>query len=74
MEEWRSRTRDDRWQVNSGHPDFLATSHSNRLRLRYLLSLLVKEVVLRSFGRPHDAALLEKFIEVLAFSERSLER
>ena len=74
MEEWRSRTIGDQWQVNSGHPDFIATSHNGRLRLRYLLSLLVKEVVLRSFGRPADSVLLEKFVEVLAFSERHLER
>jgi hypothetical protein len=73
-EEWRSRVLNDRWQINSGHPDFLATSASARLRLRYLLSLLAKEVVLRSFGQPLDGPLLEKLVEVLAFSERQMER
>jgi hypothetical protein len=73
-EEWRSRVRGERWEVNSGHSDFLATAQNPKLRLRYLLSLLAKEVVLRSFGSPADSPLLEKLVEVLAFAERRLAR
>ncbi|HEX9638709.1 MAG TPA: ATP-binding protein [Acidobacteriota bacterium] len=73
-EDWRSRVRGEHWEVNSGHSDFLATAQNPKLRLRYLLSLLAKEVVLRSFGSPADAALLEKLVEVLAFAERRLTR
>jgi hypothetical protein len=74
LEEWRSRVREERWEVNSGHADFQATAANPKLRLRYILSLLAKEVVLRSFGGPEHARLLEKLVEVLAFAERHLAR
>ena len=34
-------------------------------RLRYLIHLFAKEIVLRNFGRPGDADLLERLVQVL---------
>ena len=34
-------------------------------RVRYLIHLFAKEVVLRNFGRPGDAEVLERMVEVL---------
>jgi hypothetical protein len=36
-----------------------------RRRLRYLVHLFAKEIVVRNFGSPSDAALLERMVEVL---------
>ncbi len=69
---WRSRMQGERWEVNSGHEDYVSLQSEPRARLRYLLMLLAKEMVNRSYGRPGDAELLERVVEILAHVERNL--
>ncbi|QDV05064.1 DNA mismatch repair protein [Planctomycetes bacterium Poly30] len=64
-ESWRSRFVGGRWEFNESHRDFLAVSDVEAQRVRYLIHLFVKEVVLRNFGRPGDAEVLERMVEVL---------
>ena len=64
-EPWRSRVRDGRWEYNDAHRDYLAVSGVEVRRLRYLIHLFAKEVVLRNFGGPGDAEVLERMVEVL---------
>ncbi len=71
---WRSRMREGRWEVNSGHPDFHAASEAPRRKLRYLATLLAKEVVLYSFPSPQLDLALERLVEVMTITERRLER
>lgn len=71
---WRSRWSDERWEVNAGHADYLASAGKPMLRLRYLASLFAKEVVLKSSGDPRLERALEQLIEVIAFADRSLSR
>jgi hypothetical protein len=69
---WRSRMSAGRWEVNDAHEDYVALRGEPRARLRYLLALLVKEIILRSAGRPDAADLLESVVEILAHAERNL--
>lgn len=69
---WRSRMSGDHWEVNSEHADYVALRADPRGRVRYLLSLIAKEIVLRTSGRPDVAEPLESMIEVLAHAERNL--
>jgi hypothetical protein len=69
---WRSRMLGDRWEVNEAHADYVALRAEPRARVRYLLSLLSKEIVLRTSGRPEVAEVLESLVEVLAHAERNL--
>jgi hypothetical protein len=69
---WRSRMREERWQVNSAHPDYRAIAPSPTLKLRYLTMLFGKEVVERSHQDPRLAPPLEQMIEVVAYADRSL--
>jgi hypothetical protein len=69
---WRSRMRGDRWEVNDEHEDYRALRGEPRARVRYVLTLLAKEIVLRTSGRPDGEALLEQVVEVLAHAERNL--
>jgi hypothetical protein len=71
LQPWRSRLVDDRWQVNTGHPDYRALAAEARPRLRYLATLLSKEVVSRSFPQPGIGATLEELVGLLAALERS---
>ncbi len=71
---WRSRWSEERWEVNAGHADHLASASKPMLRLRYLASLFAKEVVLKSSGDPRLERALEQLIEVIAFADRSLSR
>ncbi|MEW6072508.1 MAG: ATP-binding protein [Planctomycetota bacterium] len=64
-EPWRSRMRDGRWEYNEGHADYRTAAGSEASRLRYLIHLFAKEVVLRNFGRPIDAEILERMVQVL---------
>ncbi len=66
-EEWRSRLAGGHWQFNTGHRDYLAVRDDARRRLRYLVHLFAKEIVLRNFGEPGDAVLLERMVQVLAY-------
>ncbi|MEM6674025.1 MAG: ATP-binding protein [Planctomycetota bacterium] len=64
-ESWRSRVVAGRWEYNDAHRDFLAVADVEAQRLRYLIHLFAKEVVLRNFGGPGDAEVLERMVEVL---------
>jgi hypothetical protein len=69
---WRSRMRGTLWEVNDAHEDYRALRNDGRARLRYLVSLLAKEIVLRSSARPDVEDVLESLVEVLAHAERNL--
>jgi hypothetical protein len=69
---WRSRYWGQRWQVNAGHEDFAALAGEPRARLRYLLTLLAKEIVARTHGGPGADNALEGLVEILAHTERNL--
>lgn len=64
---WRSRFRDGCWEYNEAHRDYLGVAGDEARRLAYLIHLLVKELVLRNFGRPGDAEVLERMVEVLTY-------
>lgn len=64
-EHWRSRMTEGIWEFNESHKDFSAVAGSEAQRVRYLIHLFAKEVVLRNFGRPGDAEVLERMVEVL---------
>jgi hypothetical protein len=69
---WRSRMRGAVWEVNDAHEDYRALRKDARARVRYLLSLLAKEIVLRSSARADCEDVLESVVEVLAHAERNL--
>lgn len=71
LQGWRSRLVDQRWQINTGHPDYRALAGEARPRLRYLATLLSKEVVSRNFPQPGLGAILEELVGLLAALERS---
>jgi len=71
-EPWRSRVHEGRWEYNSGHPDYLATVGDASRKLRYIATLLAKELVQRRTQRPEAALVLEQMIEVLSWVERKL--
>ena len=64
-EPWRSRMTEGRWEFNTGHRDHELAARDEARRLRYLAALLVKEVVLRNFGKPGDGPVLERMVELL---------
>ncbi|HEY6035391.1 MAG TPA: ATP-binding protein [Kofleriaceae bacterium] len=68
---WRSRMEGDLWQVNAGHEDYVALD-DGRARLRYLVALLGKEIVHRTYGQPGTGELLEHLVAVMAHAERNL--
>jgi hypothetical protein len=69
---WRSRLLENRWQVNSGHADYRASSSRPATKLRYLALLFAKEIVLRSSQDPRLEAPLEQMIEVSAYADRKI--
>lgn len=69
---WRSRFVGADWQINGSHEDYIALRGDARTRLRYLISLLAKELVLRSYPGPGNDALLEQAVAILAHAERNL--
>ncbi|HSF18358.1 MAG TPA: ATP-binding protein [Vicinamibacteria bacterium] len=69
---WRSRFHEDRWQVNTGHPDYRASTAKPALKLRYLATLFAKEVVLRSSQDRRFEEPLEQMVEVSAYADRQL--
>jgi hypothetical protein len=71
---WRSRVNGSEWQVNSGHASFLIASETAKRKLRYLASLLAKEVVLHSFPNPQFGPALERLVEVMTIAERRIEK
>ncbi len=64
-EQWRSRVREGVWEYNTGHADYVTASATEARRLRYLIHLFAKEVVLRSFGSPADALILERMVQII---------
>jgi hypothetical protein len=68
---WRSRMDGDVWQVNAGHEDYLAFD-DGRARLRYVVALLGKEIVQRTYAQPGAGELLEHLVAVIAHAERNL--
>jgi hypothetical protein len=69
---WRTRFLGQRWQVNAAHEDFAALAGDARSRLRYLLTLLAKEIVSRTHGGPGADNALDGLVEILAHAERNL--
>jgi hypothetical protein len=69
---WRSRFHEEKWQVNTGHPDYRASTERPALKLRYLAMLFSKEVVLRSSQDPRLEEPLEQMVEVLGYADRKL--
>jgi len=68
---WRSRMEGDVWEVNAGHEDYLALD-DGRARIRYLVALLGKEIVQRTYAQPGAGELLEHLVAVMAHAERNL--
>ncbi len=64
-EDWRSRVRSGRWEVNTGHADWLLVRDDRRRRLAYLAQLFAKEVVLRNFSGESGGPILERLVQVL---------
>jgi len=71
-EPWRSRVVDGRWEYNCGHPDYLATVNDGQRKLRYISTLLAKELVQRRCLWPEAGVVLEQMIEVLSWVERKM--
>ena len=69
---WRSRVYEGRWQVNTGHPDYKASTARPALKLRYLAMLFAKEIVVRSHQDPRLAEPLEQMIEVASYADQRL--
>ena len=73
-ESWRSRFDIARnvIVINNGHRDFVFSSRTKILKLRYLIRLYSKELVLRNFvGLPADQ-LLERMVELSLRTEEHL--
>ena len=71
--DWRSRMRDGKWEVNRGHPDFRDSSGTERRQLRYLSSLLSKEIVCATWPAPQTARLLEQMVRLLTLVDGALD-
>lgn len=71
---WRSRLSDGRWEVNAAHRDYLFAIETLKRKLRYLASLLAKEIVNHAFPNPQAESLLARMVEVLTLTDKELER
>ena len=73
-ESWRSKL--DRKRnlivVNNGHRDFVYTSRTKSLKLRYLVRLYAKELVLHNFAGLAADHLLERMVELSLRTEEHL--
>ncbi len=71
---WRSRfnTEQNVIVVNNGHRDFVYTSRSRALKLRYIARLYAKELVLQNFPGESADRLLERLIELSLYTEENL--
>lgn len=69
---WRSRMSGEAWEINEAHEDYVTLRRDARTRLRYLLTLLAKELVQKSFAMPGSEQNLERMVEILAHAERNL--
>ena len=72
---WRSRFDAARnlIVVNSGHRDFVFSTRTRALQLRYLVRLYVKELVLRNFAGMHAEQIAERMIELSLYVEEKLK-
>jgi hypothetical protein len=72
---WRSRFDAARnlIVVNSGHRDFVFSTRTRALQLRYLVRLYVKELVLRNFNGMHAEQIAERMIELSLYVEEKLK-
>ena len=68
---WRSRMIGARWEVNDAHDDYVALRGSSRSRLRCLVSLLAREIVIRSTSQ-ESTGPLDAMLDILAHAERNL--
>jgi Histidine kinase-, DNA gyrase B-, and HSP90-like ATPase len=59
--------------VNSGHRDFVFSTRTRALQLRYLVRLYVKELVLRNFAGMHAEQIAERMIELSLYVEEKLK-
>lgn len=71
-ETWRSRFDGRRWEVNGMHEDYLALKGEARARLRYLLTLLAKDLAQHAHRVPGAVAASEDVVAILALAERNL--
>ena len=71
---WRSRYDSERNLiiVNSGHRDFVYSSKTNALKLRYICRLYSKELVLKNFPGLRPDQLLERMLEISLYTEENL--
>jgi hypothetical protein len=74
-EAWRSRFDAGRnlIVVNSGHRDFVFSTRSRALQLRYLVRLYVKELVLRNFAGMQAEQIAERMVELSLYVEEKLK-
>ncbi|MFQ5661612.1 MAG: ATP-binding protein [Gammaproteobacteria bacterium] len=72
---WRSRFDAEKNVVviNNGHRDFVYTSRSRMLKLRYISRLFAKEIVYRNFPGLPPEQLLERMIELSLYMEENLK-
>jgi hypothetical protein len=71
-ETWRSRFAGERWEVNQMHEDYLALKGEARSRLRYLVTLLAKDLAQRAHRVPGAMEAAEDVAAILALAERNL--
>ena len=69
---WRSRFDGKRWEVNQMHEDYLALKTEPRSRLRYLLTLLAKDLAQHAHRVPGAVEASEDVATILALVERNL--
>lgn len=71
---WRSQFDADRNLIiiNSGHRDFVFSSRTRALKLRYICRLYAKELVLKNFPGMRPDELLERMIEISLYTEEHL--
>lgn len=72
---WRSRFDTDQNVVviNNGHRDFVYSSKSKVLKLRYICRLFAKELVLKNFVGISPDQLLERMVELTLYTETNLK-
>ena len=71
---WRSKYDNDRnvIVVNNGHRDFVYSSRTKALKLRYVCRLFAKELVCKNFPGYSPDQLLERMIELSLYTEEHL--
>lgn len=70
---WRSRLAASGWQINIGHPDYLALSLDARARLRYMVALFAKDLTVSATHGANES-VLDQMIDIIAHAERNLLR